>query len=78
MGMSSALMTLSQRMRPRSRDLMTLSQCTTCGLHAGVGPERDRQDSVGTLAKTMRDDVYALDAIYRVHERGCCQVAAFA
>ncbi|KAG6304107.1 hypothetical protein E4U09_000016 [Claviceps aff. purpurea] len=38
----------------------------TVGLtsRAGVIPESEHQDSVGTLARTVRDAVYALDAIY--------------
>jgi hypothetical protein len=44
---------------------------------AGDIPARDHQDSVGTLAKTVRDAVCALDAIYGVDGRGCCKAAAF-
>lgn len=40
----------------------------TVGLtsRAGVIPESEHQDSVGTFARTVRDAVYALDAIYGV------------
>jgi len=43
----------------------------TVGLtsRAGVVPESEHQDSVGTFGRTVRDAVYALDAIYGVDER---------
>ncbi|KAI9840070.1 MAG: hypothetical protein M1819_000263 [Sarea resinae] len=43
----------------------------TVGLtsRAGVIPESLHQDTVGTLARTVRDAVYALDAIYGVDPR---------
>lgn len=43
----------------------------TVGLtsRAGVIPESVHQDSVGTFARTVRDAVYALDAIYGVDAR---------
>jgi amidase len=43
----------------------------TVGLtsRAGVIPESIHQDSVGTFGKTVKDAVYALDAIYGVDER---------
>jgi amidase len=36
---------------------------------AGVIPESRHQDTVGTFGRTLRDAVYALDAIYGVDER---------
>lgn len=36
---------------------------------AGVVPESIHQDTVGTFARTVRDAVYALDAIYGPDER---------
>lgn len=43
----------------------------TVGLtsRAGVVPESQHQDTVGTFARTVRDAVYALDAIYGVDPR---------
>ena len=43
----------------------------TVGLtsRAGVIPESEHQDSVGTFGKTVRDAVYALDAIYGIDPR---------
>ncbi|KAH7636107.1 amidase signature domain-containing protein [Sordaria sp. MPI-SDFR-AT-0083] len=43
----------------------------TVGLtsRAGVIPESEHQDSVGTFGRTVADAVYALDAIYGVDER---------
>ncbi|ETN43256.1 uncharacterized protein HMPREF1541_02415 [Cyphellophora europaea CBS 101466] len=43
----------------------------TVGLtsRAGVVPESEHQDSVGTFGKTVRDAVYALDAIYGPDDR---------
>jgi amidase len=43
----------------------------TVGLtsRAGVIPESEHQDTVGTFGKTVADAVYALDAIYGVDER---------
>ena len=43
----------------------------TVGLtsRAGVIPESTHQDTVGTFGKTVRDAVYALDAIYGVDSR---------
>ncbi|GME25119.1 putative amidase family protein [Neofusicoccum parvum] len=43
----------------------------TVGLtsRAGVVPECEHQDTVGTFGKTVRDAVYALDAIYGVDAR---------
>ncbi|KAH7055911.1 glutamyl-tRNA amidotransferase subunit A [Macrophomina phaseolina] len=43
----------------------------TVGLtsRAGVVPECEHQDTVGTFGKTVRDAVYALDAIYGVDQR---------
>lgn len=36
---------------------------------AGVIPESEHQDSVGTFGRTVRDAVYALDAIFGIDER---------
>ncbi|KAK7458505.1 amidase [Colletotrichum acutatum] len=43
----------------------------TVGLtsRAGVIPESEHQDSVGTFGRTVRDAVYAFDAIYGIDER---------
>ncbi|KAF7511729.1 hypothetical protein GJ744_003460 [Endocarpon pusillum] len=43
----------------------------TVGLtsRAGVIPESEHQDSVGTFGRTVRDAVYALDAIYGIDPR---------
>lgn len=43
----------------------------TVGLtsRAGVIPESEHQDTIGTFGKTVADAVYALDAIYGVDER---------
>lgn len=43
----------------------------TVGLtsRAGVIPESEHQDTVGVFARTVRDTVYVLDAIYGVDER---------
>lgn len=43
----------------------------TVGLtsRAGVIPESEHQDTVGTFARTVRDATYALDAIYGVDPR---------
>lgn len=43
----------------------------TVGLtsRAGVVPESEHQDSVGTFGRTVRDAVYALDAIYGIDPR---------
>ncbi|KAI4244027.1 MAG: hypothetical protein L6R42_010587, partial [Xanthoria sp. 1 TBL-2021] len=43
----------------------------TVGLtsRAGVVPESEHQDTVGTFARTVRDAVYALDAIYGIDRR---------
>lgn len=43
----------------------------TVGLtsRAGVVPESQHQDSVGTFARTVRDAVYALDAVYGLDPR---------
>lgn len=43
----------------------------TVGLtsRAGVIPESEHQDTVGTFGKTLRDAAYAFDAIYGVDER---------
>ncbi|KAF4783522.1 amidase [Colletotrichum scovillei] len=43
----------------------------TVGLtsRAGVVPESEHQDSVGTFGRTVRDAVYAFDAIYGIDER---------
>ncbi|KAK3684077.1 amidase [Podospora appendiculata] len=43
----------------------------TVGLtsRAGVVPESEHQDTVGTFGRTVRDAVYALDAIYGVDSR---------
>ena len=38
-------------------------------LHASVIPESSHQDSVGALARTVRDAVYALDGMYGVDPR---------
>lgn len=37
--------------------------------HTSVIPESSHQDSVGTLARTVRDAVYALDGIYGIDPR---------
>lgn len=49
----------------------------TVGLtsRAGVVPESAHQDTVGTFGRTVRDAVYALDAIYGVDERDNYTVA---
>ncbi|KAK1486459.1 amidase [Colletotrichum tamarilloi] len=43
----------------------------TVGLtsRAGVIPESEHQDSVGTFGRTVRDAIYAFDAIYGIDER---------
>ncbi|KAK3491100.1 amidase signature enzyme [Neurospora hispaniola] len=43
----------------------------TVGLtsRAGVIPESEHQDTVGTFGRTVRDAVYALDAIYGIDQR---------
>lgn len=49
----------------------------TVGLtsRAGVLPESEHQDTVGTFARTVRDAVYALDAIYGIDVRDNYTVA---
>lgn len=68
--LAATLLTLGIVINPAQRNaIVGIKPTVGRTSRAGVIPESEHQDSVGTFGRTVRDAVYAFDAIYGIDQR---------